>query len=187
MESIPQNDLIVFNHYFYIERIITQRQHFVLKPLIENINHLDEFDMQNEIETQTDEPIYNLYHKKTKVCVLKNIGERDIKNFIKHRMEKFLSHHEKLVEFNKHYFIKIKNTETLTRTLNHIDDKLLFNYELTEYEDYYEQRKLYSPHEIEKTAVAYVYDKKTEKLVAEFDEDWKLCNFVLDNKELSTN
>lgn len=187
MESIHQNDLIVFNHYFYIERVITQRQHYLLKPLIKNINHLDEFYMQNELETEIDKPVYNLYHKKTKVCVLKNIGEREIENFIKFDMEKFLSYHEKIVEFNKQYFIKIKNIETLTRTLHDINDKLLFNYELTEYEDYYEKRNLYSPHEIEKTAVAYVYNKKTGELVAEFDEDWKLCDFVLDDTKLSTN
>lgn len=187
MENIKPTELFLFNHEFYIERVITQRQHFVLKPLIKNINNLNDFDMQKEIETEIDEPIYNLYHKKTKFCILKNIGEREIRNFIKQHMEKFLSYHEKLVEFNKRYFIKIKTIETLTRTLNDINDKLLFNYELTEYEDYYEQNNLYSPHEFKKTAVAYVYDKKTGKLVAEFDEDWKLCDFVLDNKELSNN
>ena len=187
MENIKPTELFLFNHEFYIERVITQRQHFVLKPLIKNINNLNNFDMQSELETETEKPVYNLYHKKTKVCVLKNIGEREIENFIKHRMEKFLSYHEKIVEFNKHYFIKIENTKTLTRTLNDINDKLLFNYELTEYEDYYEQNNLYSPHEFEKTAVAYVYNKKTGELVAEFDEDWKLCDFVLDDTKLYTN
>lgn len=187
MESIHQKDLIVFNHYFYIERVITQRQHFVLKPLIKNINNLNDFNMQNEIETEIDKPIYNLYHKKTKVCVSKNIGEREIENFIKFDMDKVLSYHEKIVEFNKSYFIKVKSSNTITRTLNEINDKLLLNYELTEYEDYYSQKNLYSPHETEKTAVAYVYDKKNGELVAEFDEDWKLCNFVLDDKKLSTN
>ena len=187
MESIPQNDLFVFNHNFYIERVITHRQHFMLKPLIKNFNDLNEYDRQTELETETEKPFYNLYHKNTNVCVLKNIGEREIRNFIKYDMEKFLSYHEKIVEFNKRYFIKVKSSETITRTLNDINNKLLFNYELTEYEDYYDQRKLYSPHEIEKTAVAYVYDKQTGELVAEFDEDWKLCDFVLDDKELSTN
>lgn len=187
MENIKTTELFLFNHEFYIERVITQRQHFALKSLIKNLNNLNNLDIQNELEAEIDEPVYNLYHKNTKICVLKNIGEREIKNFIKHRMEKFLSYHEKLVEFNKRYFIKIKNIETLTRTLNDINDKLLFNYELTEYEDYYDQRGLYSPHEIEKTAVAYVYEKKTGELVAEFDEDWKLCDFVLNDKELSTN
>ena len=184
METIPQNDLIVFNHYFYIERIITQRQHFKLKPLIQNFNDLNEYDRQTELETEVDKPTYNIYHKKTKVCVLKNIGEREIRNFIKHRMNNLLNYHEKIVEFNKRYFVKIKNIETLTRTLNDINDKLLLNYELTEYEDYYDQKNLYSPHEFEKTAIAYVYDKKTKELVAEFDEDWKLCDFVLEETEL---
>ena len=106
METIPQNDLIVFNHYFYIERIITHRQRFVLKPLIKNINNFNDVDMQNELETETEEPIYNLYHKKTKFCILKNIGEREIRNFIKHRMETFLAYHEKIAKFNERYFIK---------------------------------------------------------------------------------
>ena len=184
MKAITQDKIELFNLAFYIERLITQKQHFELKfkpTIFKNTNNsFDIIHTQNKMETEIDEPVYNIYDKRTNTCVLKEVREREIYDFINKKFDDYLDWREHLIKFNENFIVEIEQIEKYRRTLKQLDYDLISNYyDLSEMEDAYVKKEPNSHQTYDDKIVGYIRNKQTHEIVFKFTDVWALSSFIL--------
>ena len=184
MRKITQDQIELFNIAFYIERLVTQKQKFELKfkpTIIKNTNNsFDIIHTQNEMEPEVDEPVYNIYDKRTNACVLKEVQEKEIYDFINKEFDDYLDWREHLIKFNEDFIVEIEQIEKYQRTLKQLDYDLINNYyDLSEMEDAYVKKEPSSHQTCDDELIGYIRNKQTHEIVFKFTDVWALSSFIL--------
>ena len=185
MNNITQEKIQLFNNNFYIERQFIQKQQFSLEfqqSILEASNGYGVIKPQNESEIEDDNHTYYVYDKKNQDCILKDVTNREINNFIKNKMEDYLQWQPDIIKFNENFLVEIEEINRYRSTLKKVNYHILSeNYTINEFDKAYIKQDRYTTQNCEDILIGYVLDKQTKEKVLEFDNVWTLIDFIQSN------